>query len=296
MPLIETEHLGHIYAPGTHFEITALDDVSLNIEKGEFYALVGATGSGKTTMVQHFNGLLAPTSGRLRVCDIEITGKNAGRGLWRKVGLVFQQPEHQLFEETVALDVAFGPRNLGLPSAQVDKRVIEAMEMVGLEPDQVGSLPPLQLSGGLRRKVAIAGVLALQPEVLVLDEPAAGLDPVSRNQLFGQLDRLRFEKGMTVVLVTHNMEDVARWAGRMAVLHKGRLVMEGSPREIFGQGASLRPYGLDVPAAVEMMRLLKAGGLTVSSGALTVDEAVEEIITALGERNVIEATEKERLK
>ena len=284
MPLIETEQLTHVYAPGTPFEVAGLSDVTLNIEKGEFFALVGATGSGKTTLVQHFNGLLKPSSGRLRVCGVEVTGKNAGRCLWHKVGLVFQQPEHQLFEETVAADVAFGPRNLGLPAAQVAQRVQEAMELVGLVPAQVGQLAPLRLSGGLRRKVALAGVLALQPEVLVLDEPAAGLDPVSRNQLFERLDRLRAEKGLTVVLVTHSMEDVALWADRMAVLHQGRLVTVGRPREVFGQTASLQPYGLEAPASVELMRQLKANGLDVATGILTVDEAVEEIIAALAKR------------
>ena len=283
MPVIETEHLTHVYAPGTHFEVTALTDVSLSIEKGEFYALVGSTGSGKSTLVQHFNGLLTPSAGKLWVCGIEVTGKSAGSDLWRKAGLVFQQPEHQLFEETVAADIAFGPRNLGLSADQVEQRVEEAMRLVGLDPDGVSQTPPLRLSGGLRRKVALAGVLAVQPEILILDEPAAGLDPASRNQLFEQIDRLRTEKDMTVILVTHSMEEVARWAGRMAVLHKGRLVMEGLPREVFAQTAVLQSFGLDVPAAVELTRLLKSNGLDIAADALTLDEAVETIVTALQE-------------
>ncbi|MCL2766264.1 MAG: energy-coupling factor transporter ATPase [Peptococcaceae bacterium] len=281
MPVIKTEQLTHVYAPGTHFEVTALENVSINIEKGDFYALVGATGSGKSTLIQHFNGLLTPTSGKLQVCGIDVTGKQIGHSLWRKVGLVFQQPEHQLFEETVTADISFGPRNLGLPADQVDERVIDAMKLVDLEPDKIGHMSPLSLSGGLRRKVALAGVLAIQPEVLVLDEPAAGLDPVSRNQLFERIDRLRSLKDMTVVLVTHNMEEVARWSNRMAVLHKGRLVMNGNPREIFSQQVPLKSYGLDVPSAVKMMLMLRSNGLAVSSDVLTVDEAVEEIIMAL---------------
>ena len=284
MPVIETERLTHVYAPGTHFEVTALNEVTLNIEKGDFYALAGSTGSGKSTLVQHFNGLLTPSSGKLQVCGINVTGKSIGQSLWRKVGLVFQQPEHQLFEETVAGDIAFGPRNLGLPPEKVTERVKDAMNLVGLDPDKVGALPPLQLSGGLRRKVALAGVLALRPEVLVLDEPGAGLDPVSRGKLFEQIDRLRAEQDMTVVLVTHNMEEVARWANRMAVLHKGRLVMEGHTREIFSRTASMGAYGLDAPAVVEMMLLLKANGVNVSGDVLTIDEAVSEIVLALPEK------------
>lgn len=281
MSVIVTEQLTHVYALGTHFEVAALIDVSLNIEKGDFFALVGSTGSGKSTLIQHFNGLLTPSSGKLSVCGVDVTGKKPGRGLWRKVGLVFQQPEHQLFEETVAADIAFGPRNLGLTTGQIEERVADAMRLVGLEPEKVGATPPLRLSGGIRRKAALAGVLALQPEVLVLDEPAAGLDPLSRNQLFERIDRLRVEKDMTVVLVTHNMDEVASWANRMAVLHKGRLVMEGQPRDIFCRPEQLRSYGLDVPAAAEMMSLLKENGLKVALDVLTMEEAVEEIILAL---------------
>jgi len=287
MPVIKVENLTHVYSRGTPFEVTSLDSVSLEIQRGEFYALVGATGSGKSTLVQHFNGILAPTGGSVRVCGIDVANKGLRRELWHRVGLVFQQPEHQLFEETVFDDVAFGPRNLGLNNAEVRERVIDALRLVDLDPEEVGRTSPFRLSGGMRRKAAIAGVLALRPEVLVLDEPAAGLDPVSRGQLMERIDRLRGERGITVVLVTHNMEEVARWADRVAVLHKGRLAMEAPPREVFNKTEELRALGLDVPATVELMLRLQARGLPVRADLLTIDEAVVEIARILNmERNM----------
>lgn len=277
MSVIEMENLTHVYAAGTPFEITALDRVSLEIQKGSFYALVGATGSGKSTLVQHFNGILPPSDGRLQVCGMDAFQKDSRRELWRKVGLVFQQPEHQLFEETVFDDVAFGPKNLGLTDTALRERVTDALQLVGLDPDEVGGLSPFRLSGGLCRKVAIAGVLALHSEVLVLDEPAAGLDPVSRAQLMERINRLRLERGTTVVLVTHSMEEAARWADRVAVLHKGRLAMEGTPRQIFKRAQDLRALDLGVPVTVELMLSLQAQGRKVNTGVLTLDETVEEI-------------------
>lgn len=281
MPLIRVKNLTHVYSPGTPFEVTSLKNVSLEIEKGKFYALVGSTGSGKSTLVQHFNGLLAPSSGKVEVCGIDVGRKDLRRGIWRKVGLVFQQPEHQLFEETVFDDVAFGPRNLGLSVAEVRERAFDALMLVGLDPDEIGRVSPFRLSGGMRRKVAIAGVLALLPEVLVLDEPAAGLDPVSRSQLLERIDRLRTERGITVLLVTHSMEEAARWANWVFVLHKSCLVMEGEPGEIFNNAEELRALGLNVPATVELMLCLQAHGLPVRTGVLTTDEAVEEIAAVL---------------
>jgi len=277
MPVIRVENLTHIYSRGTPFEVTSLDNVSLEIQRGGFYALVGATGSGKSTLVQHFNGILAPTTGKVWVCGIDVANKRLRRELWRKVGLVFQQPEHQLFEETVFDDVAFGPRNLGLSAKEVRERVFDALRLVGLDPDEVEQTSPFRLSGGMRRKAAIAGVLALHPEVLALDEPAAGLDPLSRRQLMERIDHFRMDRGITVVLVTHNMEEVARWADRVAVLHKGRLAMEAAPREIFNKAEELRAMGLDVPATVELMLCLQARGVPVRTSVLTTDEAVEEI-------------------
>lgn len=276
-PIIEVHNLTHVYAPGTPFKITALDNISLKIERGQFFALVGATGSGKSTLAQHFNGLLAPTSGRVRVCGSDVSDKAARRTLWRKAGLVFQQPEQQLFEETVFDDVAFGPRNMGLSQDEVKGRVRDSLRMVGLNPAEVGSLSPFRLSGGMRRRAAIAGVLALRPELLILDEPTAGLDPQGRRQLMDRVDCFRRDCGISVVLVTHNMEDVARLAGQVAVLHKGRLVLEGSPREVFSRADELRQYGLDVPAPAELMYKIRAVGHSVRTDILTEDEAVDEI-------------------
>lgn len=281
MPVIKVENLTHIYSRGTPFEVTSLDDISLEIQKGEFYALIGATGSGKSTLVQHLNGILAPTSGKVQVCGIDLADKRKRREIWRKVGLVFQQPEHQLFEETVFDDVAFGPKNLGLSAAETRERVFDALRLVGLDPGETAQLSPFRLSGGMRRKAAIAGVLALRPEVLVLDEPAAGLDPLSRRQLMERINHLRLERGITIVLVTHNMEEAARWAGRVAVLHKGRLAMEGVTRKIFYQAEKLRALGLDVPAVIELMLCLQDFGLAADARVLTTDEAVEAIAKAL---------------
>lgn len=274
----------HVYGRGTPFEVNALKGITLEIRQGEFYALVGSTGSGKSTLVQLFNGILTPAGGNLRVCGIDVNNRVQRRELWRKVGLVFQQPEQQLFEETVSEDVAFGPRNLGLGDLEVKERVAEALHLVGLDPDEVGRLSPFSLSGGIRRKIAIAGVLALQPEILILDEPTAGLDPFSRRQLMERIDHLRIERGITVVLVSHNMEEVAQWAGRVAVLHQGHLALEATPAEIFKKPEELQAMGLGVPATVELMLKLRAFGKPVRTGILSVDEAAEEIAGLLSQR------------
>jgi len=279
--IISVKNLTHIYSPGTPFQVTSLDDVSLEIKKGQFYALIGATGSGKSTLAQHFNGILTPTAGQVLVCGADLSDRKKRRELWRRVGLVFQQPEQQFFEETVFDDVAFGPRNMGLGGTEVAERVNGALRLVGLDPDGIGKMSPFHLSGGMKRKAAIAGALALRPEVLVLDEPAAGLDPRGRRQLMDRVENLRRERGITVVLVTHSMEDVARLAGRVAVLHKGRLVMEGAPREIFNRAAELRAFGLDLPAPAQLMHRLLAAGKQVRTGILTSAEAEEEIARLL---------------
>ncbi len=281
MFIIKIENLSRIYSPGTPFEVVSLDNLSLEIEEGEFFAVIGASGSGKTTLIQHFNGTLLPTCGKVQVCGIDLADKKRRRNLWRKVGLVFQQPGHQLFEETVFDDVAFGPRNLGLDRAAVGERVRESLRLVGLDPGAVGGLSPLTLSEGMRRRAAIAGVLAMRPEVLVLDEPAAGLDPRGREQLMECFERLRAGRKMTVVLVSHSMEDVARLAGRVAVLHRGRLLMEGSPREVFSRAGELRAAGLDVPAPAALMHMLRSAGRKVRTDVLTNAEAEEEIARLL---------------
>lgn len=283
-PVIKVENLTHVYSPGTPFEIVSLDGISLEITRGEFFALVGSAGSGKTTLVQHFNGIIAPAAGKVWVGGVDVSDKKNRRELWRKVGLVFQRPEQQLFEETVFDDVAFGPRNMGLEQDEVRERVIEALHMVGLKPDEVETLSPFRLSGGMRRRVAIAGVLALKPDVLVLDEPAAGLDPRGRRQLMDHVENFRYERGVTVILVTHSMEEVALRADRVAVLHKGRLAMAGTPREVFNRVVELRALGLDIPAPARLMHKLRAAGKQVRTDVLTIGEAREEIATILGKK------------
>lgn len=280
-PVIKVEHLTHVYAPGTPFQVTSLDNVSLEIAKGEFLAVVGATGSGKSTLVQHFNGLLKPTRGKVEVCGLDVTDKQAGRTLWRKVGLVFQRPEQQFFEETVFDDVAFGPKNMGLGQEEVKERVEEALRLAGLNPGQVEQLSPYRLSGGMKRRAAIAGVLALRPEVLALDEPTAGLDPQGRRQLLDSLENVRHEWGVTIIFVTHSMEEVGLLAERVAVLNHGRLAMVGTPREVFSRVEELQELGLDVPIPAAIMTSLRAAGKPVRTDILSNAEAEEEIAKIL---------------
>jgi len=280
-PVIKVENLTHVYAPGTPFQVTSLDNVSLEIAKGEFLAVVGATGSGKSTLVQHFNGLLKPTRGKVTVCGRDVSDKQAGRTLWRKVGLVFQRPEQQFFEETVFDDVAFGPRNMGLSRDEVKERVEDALRLAGLEPVQVGQLSPYRLSGGMKRRAAIAGVLALRPEVLALDEPTAGLDPQGKRQLLDRLENVRREWGVTIIFITHSMEEVGLLAERVAVLNRGRLAMIGAPREIFSRAEELRGMRLDVPVPTAIMDRLRAAGNPVRTGILSNTEAEEEIAKLL---------------
>jgi energy-coupling factor transport system ATP-binding protein len=281
--IIKIENLTHIYSTGTPFQVTSIDSISLEIEKGVFFAIIGSTGSGKSTLVRHFNGLLTPTSGKVQVCGIDISDKKQRRDLWRSVGLVFQQPEQQLFEETVFDDVAFGPRNMDLGEFEVAERVNEALRLVGLDPREAGRMSPFRLSGGFRRKAAIAGVLALKPEVLILDEPTSGLDPQGRRQLMEHVEEFRRREGATIILVSHDMEEVALMAEHVAVLNRGRLVMEGKPREIFSRAAELTSIGLDVPAPARLMHKLLSLGKPVRTDVMTAAEAEEEIAGLLGE-------------
>jgi energy-coupling factor transport system ATP-binding protein len=242
----------------------ALEDISLTIHDGELLALIGHTGSGKSTLAQHLNGLLEPTSGRVLVDGEDINQKGARRRALRfRVGLVFQYPEHQLFEETVFKDIAFGPKNMGLTGQQVDQRVREAMARVGLDFEEMKDRSPFELSGGQMRRVALAGVLAMQPRVLVLDEPTAGLDPRARDFLLGDIKRLN-QEGTTVVMISHAMDDVARLATRVAVLEKGRLVMQGSTLEVFSQQERLAAMGLDIPDGFKLARRLRQAGLNMA--------------------------------
>lgn len=281
---IELQGITHIYHAGTALAATAIEDVSLTIDDGDFIGLIGPTGSGKSTLVQHLNGLLKPTRGRVLVDGVDIAARGADlRAIRQKVGIIFQYPEHQLFDETVAADVAFGPRNLGLPQDEVDRRVAAALAAVGID-EATAKRSPFALSGGQMRRVAIAGVLAMEPKVLVLDEPAAGLDPRGREEILGRIKRLHEERGLTVVLVSHNMEDVARLARRVVVMHRGRVVMDGSPRLVFSRADQLAEIGLGVPPMTELSKRLRARGVDVPSDLLTVDEAREAIIRALGGR------------
>ncbi len=258
---IKLEGLSHTYQGGSPFQSTALHDVNLVIEDRDLLALIGHTGSGKSTLAQHLNGLLQPTSGRVLLDGQDINEKSSDkRALRFAVGLVFQYPEHQLFEETVRKDIGFGPRNMGLGEAEVDARVREAMDKIGLPYDEIAEKSPFELSGGQMRRVALAGVLAMRPRILVLDEPTAGLDPRARDFLLNDVRRLHAE-GTSVVMISHSMDDVARLATRVAVLEKGRLVMEGSPGEIFARVDRLSSMGLDVPQASRLRYLLAESGI-----------------------------------
>ncbi len=281
--LLRTENLTHVYMPGTPFEITALKDVNLEIRQGELLAVIGETGSGKSTLVQHFNGLLKPTSGRVLLAGEELGSDRASLlRVRRRVGLLFQFPEQQLFEETVFEDVAFGPRNLGLPEAEVRSRVRKALAVMGLDPDEIGCRPPFSLSGGQMRRVAMAGVLAMEPELLILDEPTAGLDPRGKKEMLDMVRLLHREKGLTVVLVSHSMEDVARLASRLVVISGGEIKMTGTPEEIFLRRFELEEMGLGVPQMALLAGKLRAAGKNVPPGIFTVESARDAILSLLG--------------
>ncbi len=260
----------------------ALRNVSLEIEDGELVGIIGPTGSGKSTLVQHFNGLLKPDSGKVYVDGVDLTLKDTQlRPIRQKVGMVFQYPEHQLFGETVLEDVGFGPQNIGLSDDEVVQRVQEALAYVGLDFASIKDQSPFELSGGQKRRVAIAGVLAMRPSVLILDEPTAGLDPEGREEILAEIRQLHND-GITVVLVTHSMEDVARLASRLIVMDQGAVALDGTPVEVFGQAARLKELGLGLPEITELMHELKANGLDVRTDILTVPEAEEEIIRVMG--------------
>ena len=280
---IVIEKLNYVYMAGGPYETHALHDVSLTIEDGEFIGLIGHTGSGKSTLVQHLNGLLKPTSGRILVDGLDLADKQTDkRAVRRKVGLVFQYPENQLFEETVEKDIAFGPKNLGLDDAEVSRRVREAMEKVALDYNRLKDRSVFELSGGQMRRVAIAGVLAMEPGTLVLDEPCAGLDPRGREEILGLIRRLHEQAGTTIVMVSHSMDDVASLAERVIVMNRGEVFMDGAPREVFSRGDELRAIGLDVPQAVELAQRLREHGLPVPEGVYREEELRQAIEAILG--------------
>lgn len=279
---IKVENLTYKYMPDTPFEKIAIDDVSLEILDGEFIGLIGHTGSGKSTLIQQLNGLLKPTSGKIFVDGVCITDKGTDlRKIRYKVGLVFQYPEHQLFEETVYKDIAFGPVNLGLSEDEVLKRVKRAMKIVGLGFEENKDKSPFDLSGGQKRRAAIAGVLAMEPNVLILDEPTAGLDPRGRDEILREIKNLHDAYKMTVILVSHSMEDVAKLADRLIVMYKGKNILTGTPREVFTQIDTLERIGLAVPQVTYFAREMKKRGYNLNENAITIDEAKNEILRIL---------------
>ncbi len=287
---LEVKHLTHTYSAGSAFQATAVHDVSLTIEDGEFVCIVGHTGSGKSTLVQHLNGLLKPTSGQVLVDGEDMNGEGVDRRRIRqKVGLVFQYPEYQLFEETIAKDIAFGPKNQGLSEAEIDQRVRRAMAHVHLDYDKYAERSPFDLSGGQMRRVAIAGVLAMEPKVLILDEPAAGLDPRGRERILGMLQELHREGGVTIVMVSHSMDDCARLATRMIVMSKGELVLTDTPRNVFRQADLMRSIGLGVPEAAELCGRLRSAGLQLPDDLFTQEELHDHLLRLWKEKQEKEA-------
>lgn len=270
---IHIERLTHTYMPGTPYEANAVDNVTLTIEDGELFGLIGHTGSGKSTLIQHINGLLKPTSGRVRVNGIEVSAPKVPRKkLIAMVGLVFQYPEYQLFEETVYKDIAFGPKNLGLDEAEIEERVREAAALLEFDIDGLRDKSPFELSGGERRKAALCGVIAMRPSVLILDEPIAGLDPRGRAGTLRLIKRLNEEGGFTVIMVSHSMDDVARLSSRIGVMAGGRIVNTGTPAEIFQEQDALEGLGLDVPQVRRLAAELKKRGIDVPPGVLRVED------------------------
>lgn len=278
------ENVSCVYSKGSPFEKVALENISLTIEKGEFIGIIGHTGSGKSTLIQHLNGLIHPTSGKITIDGVDLAAKTKAAVAKRhSVGMVFQYPEHQLFEETVAKDIAFGPKNLGCSEEETEKRVKSAMKFAGLDYDTFGGRSPFRLSGGQQRRVAIAGVIAMHPDFLILDEPSAGLDPIGRREIFSRIQSW-YQKGVfSVILVSHNMDDIARLATRLLVMHKGHLVMDGKPMDIFlHHRRELQECGVDAPPLTQTLLYLKEKGIPVPEDAKTVEEAVDRMSQMLG--------------
>lgn len=270
MSILKVENLTHIYSRGTPFEKVAVDNISLEIEPGQLVGIIGHTGSGKSTFIQHLNGLLKPTSGRILFQGTDIhQSKEVTRSVRFQVGLVFQYPEYQLFDETVYKDISFGPRNMGLSEAEIDRRVREAAAFSGV-PEALLDDSPLELSGGQKRRVAVAGVIAMMPKVLILDEPTAGLDPAGRESMLENIQNYRRETGCTVLLVSHSMDDVARFADRLVVFDGGRIAMDGTPAEVFARAEELKDIGLTVPAATEIALALRQRGVSIPESVYTI--------------------------
>ncbi|WP_458408167.1 energy-coupling factor transporter ATPase [Anaerotignum sp.] len=275
---IKINHLTHVYNEGTTFEKVALNDVNIEIKTGEFIGLIGHTGSGKSTLIQHLNGIIYPTHGEILLDDENIHKDKAKlKEVRRRIGLAFQYPEYQLFEMTVYKDVAFGPTNLGWSKEKIHESVVAALEIVGISPE-IYEKSPFELSGGQKRRVAIAGVLAMNPEVLILDEPTAGLDPKGRDEILAAIRKLHEERGITVILVSHSMEDVAKLVDRIIVMHRGQVAMTGTPREVFSHPMELEKMGLAAPQVSYVFAQLKAKGYDVPTDVYTVEEAKEALL------------------
>ena len=284
--IIKVEHLSYVYNPGLPTAVTALDDVSFTVEEGDFVGIIGATGSGKSTLITHMNGLNKPTSGKIYI---------DGRDLWADpekirdfrflTGLVFQYPEYQLFEETVYKDIAYGPGNMGLDRDEIDRRVRESAALVGLTEDQLEK-SPFELSGGQKRRVAIAGVIAMEPKVLILDEPTAGLDPRGREAILAQIRAYHRKRGTTVILVSHSMEEIACNVDRILVLRGSHVYMDGAPRQVFRRASDLEEVGLDVPQATKIALALRRMGLNIDTAVYTVDELEQALLSIRGEAGV----------
>ena len=281
-PIIELEKVSHVYSEGTPFELAGIRDVNLKIEQGEFLGIIGHTGSGKSTMIQHLNGLIKPTAGKVYFKGEDINAsKETARDVRFKVGLVFQYPEYQLFEETEYKDIAFGPKNMKLSDAEIDDRVREAARFVKL-PESVMNKSPFELSGGQKRRAAIAGVIAMQPEVLILDEPTAGLDPRGCDEIIDNIKEYREKRGATVIMVSHSMEEIARTVGRMVVMYHGHIAMDGTPRDVFAKKKEIESMGLSVPQVTKIAERLKAMGLPIDDSVYTIDQLMLELTALRG--------------
>lgn len=275
---IQVKNLKHIYEKGMPTESIALENISFSVEDGEFLGIIGHTGSGKSTLLQHLNGLLKPSEGTIVIGGIDITADGVSMvDIRKKIGLVFQYPEYQLFEETVAKDVAFGPKNLGLPEEEIEERVKEAIELVGLNYENIKDRSPFELSGGQKRRVAIAGVVAMRPEVLILDEPTAGLDPKAHKDVLDMVEEVHAKTGNITILVSHNMADIARLSDKVLVIDNGHLVTMGTPKEVFSNRDKLSEVGLDLPPITNLTEMLRTRGMDIEETILTVDEAAKQI-------------------
>lgn len=281
-PIIETRKLSHIYGIGTPFESCAIDQMDFRVERGEFLGIIGHTGSGKSTLIQHLNGLLKPTSGQVLIDGEDLwQSKEFLRKTRFRVGLVFQYPEYQLFEETVYKDIAFGPKNMGLNEEEIDRRIHEAAGFVGI-PNEALEKSPFELSGGQKRRVAIAGVIAMEPEVLILDEPTAGLDPRGSREILANIRAFQKANGAAIVMVSHSMEEVAKYADRIVVINDSHIAMDGKPKEIFSQAKELIRIGLDVPQITRLFLRLRALGLDVDPSVYTVEQAKGQLLSGRG--------------